>query len=54
MTEIKCGITSCIHNVEGKCQKEKVELKWRFAADFPKLRTVCVECTEFKIPDEVA
>lgn len=52
MTIIKCGLNTCLNNVNGVCQLEKVELKWRFAADFPKLRTVCVECSEFKVSDE--
>jgi hypothetical protein len=49
MTIIKCGLNTCINNVEGKCQKENIELKWRFACDFPQLRTVCVECSEFHV-----
>ena len=46
---IECPMITCIHNFEKQCQKEKICLKWRFAADLGKGNIVCMECLDMEL-----
>lgn len=46
---LECPMTTCRHNINRECGKDKVSLKWRFAADMGKGNIVCMECLQLDL-----
>ena len=49
---VECPMRDCKHNMDKKCFKEDISLKWRFAADMGKGNIVCFECIDMELPQE--
>lgn len=43
---VECPMKDCGYEKEGKCTKDSISLKWRFAADLGKGNIVCLECLD--------
>lgn len=55
---VECPLITCLFNTrdrdkKGLCQRDHIEMKWRFAADMGKGNLVCMECLYFTLSDDV-
>lgn len=56
-TIVECPLITCIYNArdrgkKGQCRADRIETKWRFAADMGKGAIVCIECLQFTLEGE--
>jgi hypothetical protein len=46
---VECPMKDCKNNIMNECNKDKICLKWRFAADMGKGNIVCMECLDMEL-----